>query len=220
MSWCLQCGSSGTPERAVGWDEDGEPACGMHRLKAERPLILAPAIESPPMIAEPIQKPAAAPSPVQTSAAKESTMMSGPQPKVKCPNCSRIIASHQMPNHLRTCGVVKERKRKADRRTCSCGCGAALRSRWAYVKGHNKVEGGATVAAPKKPRKNIEKNSDGSFTVRVHELAHEPLPLGGKQQSTDLEVALRFTGEKLDKIWGLLSLEQKAVAIDAIINSL
>lgn len=78
MSWCLQCGSSGTPERAVGWDEDGEPACGMHRLKAERPLILAPAIESPPMIAEPIQKPAAAPSPVQTSA-KETVMVSAKQ---------------------------------------------------------------------------------------------------------------------------------------------
>lgn len=182
MSWCLQCGLSGKPERAVGVDEDGEPACTFHRVKEiGSGLNAASALQARVPLSVQL-KPAAAPSPVQTSAVEESSM--------------------------------------DNKRTCSCGCGAELRSRWPYVKGHNKVEGGATVAAPKKPRKNIEKNSDGSFTVRVHELAHEPLPLGGNQQSTDLEVALRFTGEKLDKIWGLLSLEQKAVAIDAIINNL
>jgi hypothetical protein len=38
VSWCFQCGVASKPERAVGWDEDGEPACGLHRVKADRPL--------------------------------------------------------------------------------------------------------------------------------------------------------------------------------------
>jgi hypothetical protein len=40
VSWCFQCGVAGKPEQAVGWDEDGEPACGLHRLKAQRPFNL------------------------------------------------------------------------------------------------------------------------------------------------------------------------------------
>lgn len=31
MSWCFRCGEAGTPERAIGVDEDGEPACAIHR---------------------------------------------------------------------------------------------------------------------------------------------------------------------------------------------
>lgn len=79
-AWCFQCGVNGTPEQAIGWDEDGEPACAMHCVKAKRPPHfedvsrgsthgLAPervAEKSSPIIP-------AAPSPVQTSA-KEKTM--------------------------------------------------------------------------------------------------------------------------------------------------
>ena len=35
MSWCLQCGSKGSPERAIGVDDEGEPACAMHRSRPE-----------------------------------------------------------------------------------------------------------------------------------------------------------------------------------------
>lgn len=31
--WCMQCGALGKPEPASGVDEDGEPACGVHRVK-------------------------------------------------------------------------------------------------------------------------------------------------------------------------------------------
>ena len=32
MAWCLQCGIAGRTERAIGIDEDGEHACGLHAV--------------------------------------------------------------------------------------------------------------------------------------------------------------------------------------------
>lgn len=57
MTWCIQCGETGRPERAVGVDVDGEPACGLHRVRTDSVFL---------------EKPAAAPSPVQMKA--EGTM--------------------------------------------------------------------------------------------------------------------------------------------------
>lgn len=71
--WCFQCGVAAKPERAVGWDEDGEPACAMHSVKAKRPFSLAAHDELAPLKTEPIVvklKPAA-PSPVQIKQEKE-----------------------------------------------------------------------------------------------------------------------------------------------------
>lgn len=38
--WCFQCGVAQKPERAIGWDEDGEPACALHSVKAKKPFNL------------------------------------------------------------------------------------------------------------------------------------------------------------------------------------
>lgn len=36
MSWCFQCGELGTPEKATGVDDDGEPACALHAKREPR----------------------------------------------------------------------------------------------------------------------------------------------------------------------------------------
>lgn len=45
--WCLQCGELNRPEKALGKDLDGEPACRVH--------MLAPPIASPPVKVEPVK---------------------------------------------------------------------------------------------------------------------------------------------------------------------
>jgi hypothetical protein len=89
--WCFQCGVAQRPQRAVGWDEDGEPACSGHAKRAANPLKLdRPAevqvaetpvsVHSYPgqFVNEEEKEEAAAPSPVQTSA-KEAVMVSAKQ---------------------------------------------------------------------------------------------------------------------------------------------
>lgn len=38
MTWCVQCGAQWRPVRAVGYDEDNEPACVGHQARAKKPL--------------------------------------------------------------------------------------------------------------------------------------------------------------------------------------
>jgi len=46
MKWCMQCGALNRPEKAIGVDEDGEPACSMHCVKSNA-VTVEPAAPSP-----------------------------------------------------------------------------------------------------------------------------------------------------------------------------
>jgi hypothetical protein len=80
VSWCFQCGVASRPSKAVGVDEDGEPACSGHQVKeigaglnaaaASRTAVSAPIGFGKK--AEAAQIKPAAPSPVQIK--QESTM--------------------------------------------------------------------------------------------------------------------------------------------------
>jgi hypothetical protein len=150
--WCFQCGVDSKPERAVGWDEDGEPACALHRVKAARPFNLPAPVALPPVMAEPMVvkvKPAAAPSPVQTSA-KEKVMI--PQKKCAC-----------------GCGIIFE---PTGNRQIYAPGHKPTRSK--------KVRSETVVVATKKPSK-IRKNGDGSFTMTVKTPHSLPLGSGSAE---------------------------------------
>jgi hypothetical protein len=79
MEWCFQCGVEGRPSKAVGVDEDGEPACSGHQVK-EIGADLNAAAASRTAVSAPIgfgkkseaaQIKPAAPSPVQIKQEKE-----------------------------------------------------------------------------------------------------------------------------------------------------
>lgn len=84
MAWCLQCGSEGRPELAVGVDEDGEPACVFHRVKPNK-------VESE------------APSPLQTTQkeADMGTKSQGVRPQSECKVCGKELATFMMERHMK-----------------------------------------------------------------------------------------------------------------------
>lgn len=67
--WCFQCGELGTPERAVGVDVDGEPACAIHRVKPQLTHSAVEAISREVYKVEP-----AAPSPLQATEQEKAEM--------------------------------------------------------------------------------------------------------------------------------------------------
>jgi hypothetical protein len=127
--WCFQCGVAQKPERAIGWDEDGEPACALHQVKeigaglnaaaASRTAVSAPigSTKAPGLTAAGVSEVTratardtgnrqipAAPSPAQTSV-KEKSMANnkGAREPRPCPveGCGREIAACYMNQHLR-----------------------------------------------------------------------------------------------------------------------
>jgi len=63
MKWCMQCGALNRPEKAIGVDEDGEPACVLHRIRESIVTELTNAIVEP-----------AAPSPLQATEQEKADM--------------------------------------------------------------------------------------------------------------------------------------------------
>jgi hypothetical protein len=190
--WCFQCGVAQRPQRAVGWDEDGEPACSGHAKRATNPLKLdRPAeaqvaetlvsVHSYPgqFVNEEEKEEAAAPSPVQTSA--------------------------------------KEIVMGGNEKQCQCGCGTvftATGNRQLYAPGHK-------PAPKKKARIKAPTPKARKSAVQVYDRALNNLTdaIVGTGSTETVFGPNRFTASQLDRLWVLLSPASKAEALDHLLGS-
>jgi hypothetical protein len=192
--WCFQCGVAQRPQRAVGWDEDGEPACSGHAKRAANPLKLdRPAevqvaetpvsVHSYPgqFVNEEEKEEAAAPSPVQTSA-------------VEAVMPDRICSGYrkQCTNVLRPGGT-----------TSLCGACYARRN---YHEGKEERAQKRGVSKPMSRRPDLG------------EIVGIQVPTGSGSSETSFGPN-RFTAGQLDKLWALLSPASKAEAIDHLLGT-
>lgn len=127
--WCLQCGEESRPEKAVGKDADGEPACRMHMVG--HATSSAPVINVPPVKLEPV-KPAKVVQPEASEAM--ATSSKGIKPRSGCSICGRSIADFIMAKHM----LAKH--------------GQAAKPKREYViKGNDLPEGGSAIQFAKVP---------------------------------------------------------------------
>ena len=81
MTWCLQCGATSRPEVAIGVDEDGEPACGLHADKSKGTPMLRSLPRPVPLAPQPVASRAIAP-------VKEKPVMQRAKPTFAAKTCA------------------------------------------------------------------------------------------------------------------------------------
>jgi hypothetical protein len=163
MTWCMQCGTVGKPEPAIGVDAEGDPACAMHRDRQVQPAKFNASFlekrmkqfREKPETFDKVEP--AAPSPLQATEQEKADMAA----------------------------------ERTYSRTCSCGCGAELKGRWPYLKGHNKSDGGALPKKEKAYRLKVPKGGD-------------PLPNPTQLGSGEHLITLQLSESKLARLVALL----------------
>lgn len=108
MAWCMQCGSAGTPELAMGVDEDGEPACAIHRIRepgemtlAETARRLKAAVSKPAKFATATSAPSPQPAVQKREEAVMGTQSSGVRPTTTCVECGKKLAQFMLDRHIK-----------------------------------------------------------------------------------------------------------------------
>jgi hypothetical protein len=146
--WCLQCGTDGKPERAIGVDEDGEPACGLHRVKEIGAGLNAAGDKGPvPFPRTPV------PAPVVFKQAAERP---APDPRYGVTKAVSSAADQQptaAPSPVQT--SAKEKVMGGKEKQCPCGCGTmftATGNRQVYAPGHKPAEKKSKSKTPKTPK--------------------------------------------------------------------
>jgi hypothetical protein len=120
--WCLKCGELGTPERAVGVDEDGEPSCRMHSVKLNEPEFSIPQPTKRRAASRGVSRNVTGSSPASTEPAGQPPVVASVEPdqaaKGKCEEPAGEIS-----NSERSDDMLKRSKPVFEDKLCACNCG-------------------------------------------------------------------------------------------------